>query len=174
MYRRWCPLYNCLFKLINEEHKEYSPGASWVLAENFSQLMTLLIRITKQRHYQTNSEVHRYLLPLIPKLAAFNPKKFEEHILHDVISYCIGEIHRKEHRNSSLLTLGLVVYLVSKNGSTVFSNKNYLQDIINCFKDVIQDEGGLIEDQRGPKKPVNHFLFKSLNLITVKSPYFII
>ena len=50
----------------------------------------------------------------------------------------VGNIFkRKDNRDAALLTLGLVVYLVSKSNSDVFSETNYLQKIIICFKEVI-------------------------------------
>ena len=86
----------------------------------------------------------------------------------DTVDYCIDQINKNENRNAALTSLGLVIYLVSKSGSLIFSEKPLLQKIITCYRHVIEEEGGLSEDPVTAGRrfnPVNPNLFKSLNLI---------
>ena len=88
--------------------------------------------------------------------------------LSDTVDYCIDQINKNENRNAALTSLGLVIYLVSKSGSLIFSEKPLLQKIITCYRHVIEEEGGLSEDPSSAGRrfnPVNPNLFKSLNLI---------
>ena len=154
------------FYLTSEkDRKKFSPGASKVLSENFEQLMK---GILNQRKHRNNNYLNPYLLRIIPKLAAFNPEQFEKIALSDTVDYCIDQINKNENRNAALTSLGLVVYLVSKSGSLIFSEKPLLQKIITCYRHVIEEEGGLSEDPASAGRrfnPVNPNLFKSLNLI---------
>ena len=94
---------------VPSERKPSSPRTEHLLQVKFQDLCLKLI---KQRHSRHAANIHNYLLPLIPKLCAFDPKIFERTILKDVIDYCLEEIEKKQHQKSALLCLGLVVNLV--------------------------------------------------------------
>ena len=110
--------------------------------------------------------VHSFLLPLLPKLAAFNPAVFQNEILEQTIHYCITQIKQKINRQSALSSIGLIIYLIAKSGSKTFGEKNYIQNVIDCFKGVILSETGL-NGQNAQRSRVLPELFQALNLITV-------
>ena len=110
--------------------------------------------------------MHSFLLPLLPKLAAFNPAVFQNEILEQTIQYCIAQIKQKTNRQSALSSIGLIIYLIAKSGSKTFGEKNYIQNVIDCFKGVILSETGL-NGHNVQRSRVLPELFQALNLITV-------
>ena len=111
---------------FTREREPFSRVTEDLLQKKFPELCRKLIRQRKSRYAD---RIHPVLLPLLPKLCAFDPKAFvttplnpnkpeEGTIFGEVIRYCLDEIEkgrtqRSTHQKSALLCLGLVINLVS-------------------------------------------------------------
>lgn len=98
-----------------------SSTAERLLDENVETLSHLVL---SQRSMKNSINIHPYLLPLLPKLCAFNPKKFEPFFVK-TIDYCLQEIApagnqkttTRRNQGTALISMGMIIHLICESDS---------------------------------------------------------